>query len=440
MNDPTSAPAKVRTERIIFLDYLRAIACLLVFLGHVYFMGLNGHAAITPWVPSVTENIFGIDAAHRNVFTGLQSFLGIGLGINVGTLGVSIFFLISGFVILKAVEQESVFLFFIRRVFRIYPVSLACVFIAAAATALYCNLTHTISPHTWGSVLSSGFVVDGFLHRLQTVPVLWSLEVELFFYAFMAALAATGCLGFRGLLSLGLLCLGFTLGANSQLASSFLSPSALSIFVYISFDTLQITFLLIGSMIYRLTKEKTSLSGVVFLACSIALFVATRWGYLFLHAAGARSGGADFVNGAWAFAIFYAALWSGMRWKWITPLRWVGDISYPLYLVHLPLAWIVLAWLGGMGWGMLEAGFATGIIVFFVAWMVHLAIETPGRRLGGRIAGVAARIFNLQLTNRKQDTGLAIEEQRPYKEIAEAQEASPEVAAVSLASTLPLLK
>ena len=106
-------------ERILFLDYLRAIACLLVVFGHIYLMGYNGFHEMSPWVPGLKGLLWGPDAVWRNVFTPPSLFLALQLGINVGALGISLFFLISGFVILRAVERESVPVFLVRRVFRI---------------------------------------------------------------------------------------------------------------------------------------------------------------------------------------------------------------------------------------------------------------------------------------------------------------------------------
>lgn len=384
----------VNDQRIIFLDYLRAIACLLVVLGHVYFMGFNGYEAITPYVPSVTENIFGPDAAQRNVLTGPSLFLAIKLGINVGWLGVSIFFLISGFVILKALDKEVVGDFLLRRVFRIYPVSIAAVFLVGLVTAWYCNLTGTVSPHSLGSLISSAFVSNGFLHRFEAVPVLWSLEVEIFFYIFMAILASARLLGFHGLLGLGFMNLVFTLAANTQWAKAWLSPSWHTIFVHMSFVTLQTTFLLVGSVIYRLTTAGVNVRTLLYLLASIGIFVAARLGYLALHKT--DSGGVDLANGAWALAIFCLALWSGMHWTWIRPLAWFGDISYPLYLVHLPLAWISLAWMGRNGWGMLTSGIVSGVVVIAVAWVIHRTVETPSRLWGKSVINKLRRYPTLK--------------------------------------------
>jgi len=86
-------------QRIVFLDYLRAIACLLVVFGHLYLLGLHGYQELAPWVPGVTGLLFGPDALQRSVFVTPSLWVGIHTGINVGNLGISLFFLISGFVI-----------------------------------------------------------------------------------------------------------------------------------------------------------------------------------------------------------------------------------------------------------------------------------------------------------------------------------------------------
>lgn len=67
----------------------------------------------------------------------------------------------------------------------------------------------------------------------------------------------------------------------------------------------------------------------------------------------------------------------GLRWRWLRPFKLLGDISYPLYLVHIPFAWISLAFLASHGVGMLGAGLITGAMVFAVAWLMHVLVEKP---------------------------------------------------------------
>jgi peptidoglycan/LPS O-acetylase OafA/YrhL len=331
---------------------------------------------------------------ERNVFTAPFLALALNTGISVGTLGICLFFLISGFVILRAVERESPKVFLIRRVFRIYPVSIACVAVSAIAVAWYCAATYTVSSNTLGSVLASALVLNGPTRTFPTVPVMWSLEVELIFYCFMAGLAASGRLGFKAILALCLACMAFTLTVNAPGLRPWIAPALLKVLGHISFSTLQMPYLLVGAMLYRTATDGWSMRGAAYCTAALGVFLATRGGYLWLRA---DPGGVDLANGLWALAIFAFALWSGMRWQWIAPLRWVADISYPLYLVHAPLAWVTLAVLAARGWGMLEAGIAAGLAVTLVAWLIHLAIETPARKFGAAIASRHRQVAHVGL-------------------------------------------
>jgi peptidoglycan/LPS O-acetylase OafA/YrhL len=322
-------------QRIVFLDHLRAIACLLVVFGHIYLMGFNGYKEMLPWVPDLSGLLFGPDAVQRNIFTAPLLAVALNFGVNVGALGISLFFLISGFVILRAVERETPWDFLIRRVFRIYPVSIACVAVAAAATAWHCNAAGVNSPNSTLSLAALALVFNGPTRTFPALPVTWSLEVELIFYCVMAGLAATGRLGFKALLGLCGICTLATLALNAP--SQLLPSTVTQVLAYLSFSTFQIPYLLVGAVLYRMTTADDRFRGIFYATLSFGLFLLARLAYQ--SQLGDR-GGVDLVHGLWALAIFGAALWSGMTWRWLRPLRWIADISYPLYLVHAPLAWI----------------------------------------------------------------------------------------------------
>ena len=135
-------------------------------------------------------------------------------------------------------------------------------------------------------------------------------------------------------------------------------------------------------MLYRMTTERGLLRGAAYVAAALGIFLAGRWGYQWERG---DAGGVDLRNGLWALLMFSLALWSGMHWQWIKPLRWFADISYPLYLVHVPLAWISLTVLAARGWGMLAAGITTGLLVVLLRGWSILVIESPARRFGAAI-------------------------------------------------------
>lgn len=76
-----------------------------------------------------------------------------------------------------------------------------------------------------------------------------------------------------------------------------------------------------------------------------------------------------------------------------------GDISYPLYLIHVPPAWIC-------EWLLARQGFSVQSIVAIVftgsvalAWLLHRCVELPAYALGRRLAAASAIHISNLLSN-----------------------------------------
>lgn len=368
-----------KNDRIVFLDYLRAIACLLVVVGHVYIIGYNGQPEIQPFLPGVKTIIFGPDAPLRNIFTAPLLWIALNTGVNVGALGVCIFFLISGFVIQRSIERESATDFLVKRAWRIIPVAMIASLMIGAATAIYCHYTNTVSPHSLGSLLASSAALGGYLHTFPSTPVLWTLAVEIMFYILVALGARLGLRGLRGIFCIGVCCVTFVALVNAPLAKSVVPSPIWAELQFASFSVLQVPYLLIGSCIYRATSSAHRAKGFVFAAVLACLYLVARYAYIAEHG---DSGGFDVPNGIAGLIVFLAALWSGMQWRWIRPLKRIADASYPLYLLHVPLGWISFAWMASMGCGMVSAGIVTGFGLLLLSIALHIFAEKPAQRLG----------------------------------------------------------
>ncbi|KXU90934.1 hypothetical protein CI15_03245 [Paraburkholderia monticola] len=368
-----------KNDRIVFLDYLRAIACLLVVVGHVYIIGYNGQPEIQPFVPGVTAIIFGPNAPLRNIFTPPLLWVLVNTGVNVGELGVCIFFLISGFVIQRAIERETTTDFLIKRALRIIPVALVASFLIGATTAIYCYLTHTVSPHSFVSLLASSAALGGYLHTFPSTPVLWTLAVEIMFYALVAIGAGLGLRGLPGILCIGICCAAFVAAVNASFIVSALSQSVRSELQYASFSVLQVPYLLIGSCIYRATSGDRRAIGFLHAVLLGCIYLIARYAYITEHG---DSGGFDVPNGIAGLVVFATAMWSGMQWRWIRPLKRIANASYPLYMLHVPLGWIAFAWMASMGLGMVSTGIVTGFGLLLLSGMLHVFVELPAQRLG----------------------------------------------------------
>ena len=157
-------------HKIDFLDHIRGIAILAVFLYHCMGDGFGYHEL--PW-----------GAWHRT-FDVPRSFLLV-LPCALGWAGVAVFFAISGFCIHLSFARsasQSFTEFYIRRFFRIFPPYL----LALLVFILIVPKNHEHFPHSafWWQSLSHLFLIHNFDSRTYfgVNPSFWSLAVEVQLY------------------------------------------------------------------------------------------------------------------------------------------------------------------------------------------------------------------------------------------------------------------
>jgi peptidoglycan/LPS O-acetylase OafA/YrhL len=214
--------------------------------------------------------------------------------------------------------------------------------------------------------------------------VLWTLEVEVLFYILMGALASRFTrLTRRTLLAASVVCICASAIADfvSRLAAIFdVHATQLA---HLGFLLSNVTMLLIGSMIYRNFSDGWSKSSWISVFLSVVLYVAAVTSHEIITGVTA---GIDIVNSVAALSIFSAAFAAKMEWKWMRPLRWIGDISYPLYLLHVPLGWMVLVLLARAGWSIHAAGISAVLTAIACAWVIHVLVERPSQLIGRKVA------------------------------------------------------
>ena len=367
-------------DRIHFLDQLRAIAVLLVVWGHIFLVGINDPTTVGMWVPTVKNFIFGPDTIAKNPHGQFGLLIMLKAGINSGPLGVAIFFLISGFVILKTIDNSRPLNFLIRRFFRIIPLCGAVVLFTALLSVVYCAINNVPQPDTITGVLTSIFAMNYFNGSFATTPVLWTLTVEMTFYLVVAATAAVvGRINFGTLIFLSLTCFIFV-ASMGAVASQGFTPVARDRLLYAGSLFVHINFMLIGALIYRGYSDKKWLAGT---ACTALTFMFYIFSFkLYKEITNGRDIGIALPDVYAALVLFLLAFSFRPRGRFLLPLQWVGSISYPLYLVHIPLGWGILAWLAGKGWGMNMAAVSSVAIVVLVSWVFHILVELPAQGLG----------------------------------------------------------
>lgn len=151
--------------RFYWLDLARSLAILLVLWDHI--VGGASDTSGKNWPPNSVVNLF--------------VFQPLGITQWGGFLGVSLFFLISGYIITMTSQAESHYTFAIRRILRIFP-PLALAVIVAALIAKFeiwgNSATFTLTDIFLNMSLINYLVIP----QIILVGVAWSLLVEVTFY------------------------------------------------------------------------------------------------------------------------------------------------------------------------------------------------------------------------------------------------------------------
>ena len=321
------------------LDGVRGLAALAVAFGHANtsITGLDPYVK-TAWdFDSMTPGLIAARLWHAAF---------------PADAAVLLFFVLSGWVLSRALEarQDSpagaLLPYLIRRVFRLYPVA-----IVAAVPLVW--LAHMTPWQTIGTMLLFDRSVNGVIWSLQTelvgsalVFVLWAVGSRLFALAAIASiLVAVQFVGQHHLLVfLPAFVLGYLIPAVPAAALRSRAVLALAVLAFFLPD------LLLGK-----TVE------------------------------------AKIIEGFGAMGIVGCLSVRGFGWLDSRPVQFLGDMSYPFYLLHLPAMIIVrpvvVQMLGGQPLMLLVlvTAVVSSVVALAGAWVVHYAAELPGIRLGNRV-------------------------------------------------------
>jgi len=298
------------------IEGMRALAITLVLLFHFF-------ARWTPPLHSQNVYPYKIEIARR-----VSEF---------GYLGVQLFFMISGFVILRSLENQANFATFVRaRIYRIFPT----LWFAIPLIYFACNKLNQkfIAPIPASSIIPSLTLLDpAFLNRLfstqliWTTGVLWSLCIEIQFYL------VAGTIFFK-LKKYTFVTRLFVIAISMQSVETLIvlaNPNVIHIYDALIPLHNYIWWFLAGSTFYRILKSKKSgfLHVLVVISLCINLLSANYESSKFKLS----------PSPSITTVIFYLIFYAITKWPGKIPilrssfLVWLGGISYEFYLIHEPL-------------------------------------------------------------------------------------------------------
>lgn len=350
--DPLPAPV---TGPIPSLDGIRALAVALVFFAHTGF-----------------ENVAP------------------------GGLGVTIFFVLSGYLISTLLRIEHARTntidfqsFYLRRLLRLMPPLLVIVLLAH----LLASLDLVNGDFTWGGFFSALFYFGNYyviaqdFHGMPSgIGVVWSLAVEEHYYLFYPPLAALLLRTGRIELSVSLLaglCVA-VLAWRYWLALH----GATQAYIGMATDT-RIDAILIGCLMalwrnpwldHEAWPERYD--WLVVLGCVLVLIGSLVYRDEFFRLT-LRYTLQSLAIAPLIYLAVARAHRAPFRWLNARPLVYLGTISYTVYLVHHLILFMITKHWPQMGWGALLL--TTGVLTWAVAEMMRRWVEQPSATLRKRL-------------------------------------------------------
>jgi len=293
------------SNRVNEIDLLRFVAALSVVLFHYTF---RGYAAD------------GMSSMPYPLLAPIAKY---------GYLGVNLFFIISGFVILMTAANGSLRGFVVSRLIRLYPAFWACCTISFAAIGLMGDTRYSASIDQY---LINMTMLSGFLGIPAIDGVYWSLFVELRFYALVALILAIG-----------------RIHQTQSLMTAWLIGSIILEIVPIGkFKYLLVTeysaYFIAGSMFFLVWSKGVSPTkvGIITASCALAIYqsLKTLSGFSEHYNTNMSSYTVSGIIGSFFVVMFFVSI---RRTGFFASRSYkiVGALTYPLYLLHQTVGFMI---------------------------------------------------------------------------------------------------
>ncbi len=351
-------------DRLVFANQLRGAAALMVVLVH-HTVVVQRLRVDVSWVVAAPP----LDTPVAAVALWMQA-----LPVDLGSLGIGLFFLISGFVIPFSLRGMTGGGFLLARAARILPTFWAALLIEYVVIAVSGAYWHRSPAYGWRSYAVNSLLVET-LAGQQTVDwVSWTLSIEAKFYL-LAALCRPLLL--KGGLRLPLACAAGALALNAAVGRGWLPLTR-----ELDSEAIYLVVILIGTLFHahyvgRLSKRELAVGTAGML---VLMALCWRIGPLADETA-ARTLSLTAAVGVFAAAYQWRACFRPSR-----VLDGIAAISYPLYLVHAILGFTLMSFLM-MAWRLSYAVAAIAAILTCVATatLLHRFVERPTMRWGRQV-------------------------------------------------------
>lgn len=269
-----------------------------------------------------------------------------------GHVGLELFFMISGFVIFMTLQKvNSVKEFAYKRSMRLYPAYWICICITLLIASIW-DVART-QDLTFFQILMNFTMIQGVFEVPNIDGAYWSLVPELFFYTSM------GLLYYFGLLK--------NIRVIALIWIAWMILNRLGILPYGEYflNLKYGMFLLSGIIFYKIKYNKSNyIDHLIVISCLFtAIWVNQMPGNIYAY--------------TFIFSLFYLFIYGKLKVLNLSPLLFLGYISYPLYLLHQNIGYSLIKSFKVYIPNDFLVILLTLSIILVLAWIVKKYLEKP---------------------------------------------------------------
>lgn len=282
-------------------------------------------------------------------------------------LGVTLFFMITGYLMPLMLERYKRIDFLVNRFFRIFPV----LFVALGVIGLFVWMTQGLvfGVSSYVASFTLTYLVVGVV---PIAGVLWTLVIEVLFY--MCA-AVIGKFSIYKLFAFQALILGIVV-VSVKVPDSYY-------FTLVASQVKYMMFICVGSAVYLAEKEESWQNKVFLVFGALVLAYLAFQLYKFGHEDVSTYNNLGTQVLALTMFLFFGFISKfDILHKLPRPIYWMADLVYPIYLLHAAIGLGTMAFVRSFTnnpYLMLVTAISAAV---FASWLLHRYVEVPGISIG----------------------------------------------------------
>lgn len=351
-------------NRLAYLDVLRLLSVVLVIFGHYVMVG--GGATEIPGIISDSFPLPLYDQTNWQLWK-FEIFMIEKFSTQASILGVTLFFIVTGYLMPMMLDRYTRRNFLVNRFFRIFPV----LFVATIVLGTFVGATQGII-FSIPSYIASWTLTYLLVGVVPIAGVLWTLVIEVLFYAFAIIL---GKFSMHKLFLLQVVLLVLILVSVQNVDAYYLALAAT--------QSKYLLTICLGSAIFLAEKEDNWLHKFALVFGSFVLaylgFQVYRIGHKEIST---YNNLGTYISALTLFLIFYSLSKFNFLNRLPKAISWFAVLVYPIYLLHAGIGLGVMALMRNTTtepYSLLVAAISSTL---FISWLLHKYIEKPGIAVG----------------------------------------------------------